>query len=313
MIAKARAISHGDKAIEYAMRESKGAELLKTNLIQNLTPGEIYQEFIDVSKYSELCTNKFIRIEIGIAPNDEVKLTKEQLGEICNEFSKRFGFENHQWIACSHGDTDNLHMHMIVNRIGLDQKVFDTSFISMKAGLIAEKISRDMGLTIANEIQAKRKMRTHVVNFQRMMVRTKIEKLAHAVLSEKPTTLKQFNDSMNDKGITITEMKNKKGNTYGLRFTGYDETFKGSTIGKEFGYNTLLGAINSNLREEINQSREMSDTLNNNYSEVSQSSNILSTIGSIVGGLQTGGDYMNDEDEDENKKQSKRRRNVKIK
>ena len=41
MIAKAKGISHGKAAIEYAMRESKKAELLKTNLIQNLTPSEI--------------------------------------------------------------------------------------------------------------------------------------------------------------------------------------------------------------------------------------------------------------------------------
>ncbi len=312
MIAKAKGISHGKTAIEYAMRESKNAELLKTNLIQNLSPSEIYQEFIDVSKYNSLCKNKFIRIEIGIAPKDEVKLSKEQLREICNEFSKRFGFQNHQWIACSHGDTDNLHMHMIVNRIGIDQTVFDTSFISMKAGIIAEKISRDMGLTIANQVQAKQKMRTQVVSFKRNLALAKIQNLAHTVLSEKPTTLKQFYDSMNAKGITITEMKNKKGNIYGLRFTGYDETFKGSTIGNEFGYNTLLRAINSNLSEEVSVSTEINHTLSNNHSAGSQSSNMQSAIGSIISGLQTGEDNMNNDDDEESKKQSKRRRNVRI-
>ena len=311
MIAKAKAISHGKTAIEYAMRESKHAEVLTTNLVQNTSPDKIHQEFIDVSKYNSRCKNKFIRIEIGIAHKDEANLSKEQLSEICDQFSKRFGFENHQWIACTHRDTDNLHMHMIVNRIGIDQKVFDTSFISKKAGLIAEKISRDMGLTIANEVQAKQKMRTQVVSFQRNMVLAKIEKIAYAVLSEKPTTLKQFNESMKDKGVIVEEVKNKQGKTYGLRFTSFDETFKGSTIGKEFGHYSLLEELQNNLNEEINESIVMSPTQSNNYSEVSQSSNMLSVIGSMMGGLQTGEENMNDEDEDENKKQSKKRSNVK--
>ena len=311
MIAKAKAISHGKTAIEYAMRESKHAEVLTTNLVQNTSPDKIHQEFIDVSKYNSRCKNKFIRIEIGIAPKDETNLSKEQLSEICDQFSKRFGFENHQWIACSHRDTDNLHMHMIVNRIGIDQKVFDTSFISKKAGLIAEKISRDMGLTVANEVEAKQKMYTQVVSFQRKMVRAKIEKIAHKVLSQEPTTLEQFSNLMNKEGVTVTEMKNKKGDTYGLRFTSYDETFKGSTIGKEFRYNTLLGAINSNFSEELNVSREMVHTLHKSTPGFSQSSGMLSSIDSIVSGMQTGNDQMDNDDEDENKKQSKRRRNVK--
>ena len=311
MIAKAKAISHGKTAIEYAMRESKHAEVLTKNLVQNNSPGKIHQEFIDVSKYNSRCKNKFIRIEIGIAPKDEANLSKEQLSEICDQFSKRFGFENHQWIACTHRDTDNLHMHMIVNRIGIDQKVFDTSFISKKAGLIAEKISRDMGLTIANEVEAKQKMYTQVVSFQRKMVRAKIEKIAHKVLSQEPTTLEQFSNLMNKEDVTVTEMKNKKGDTYGLRFTSYDETFKGSTIGKEFGYNTLLGPINSNFSEELNVFREMVHTLQNSTPGFSQGSSMLSSIDSIVSGMQTGNDQMDNDDEDENKKQSKRRKNVK--
>ena len=311
MIAKAKAISHGKTAIEYAMRESKHAEVLTTNLVQNTSPDKIHQEFIDESKYNGRCKNKFIRIEIGIAPKDEANLSKEQLSEICDQFSKRFGFENHQWIACSHRDTDNLHMHMIVNRIGIDQKVFDTSFISKKAGLIAEKISRDMGLTIANEVEAKQKMYTQVVSFQRKMVRAKIEKIAHKVLSQEPTTLEQYSNLMNIAVVSVTDMKNKKGDTYGLRFTIYDETFNGSTIGKEFGYNTLLGATNSNLNEELNVSREMVHTLQNSTPGFSQGSSMLSSIDSIVSGMHTGNDQMDNDDEDENKKQSKRRKNVK--
>lgn len=44
---------------------------------------------------------------------------------------------------------------MIVNRIGVDHSVFDTAFISKRAGKIAEEIRRNIGLTVANEVKSK--------------------------------------------------------------------------------------------------------------------------------------------------------------
>lgn len=278
MIAKAKAIAHGGRAIEYAMRESKKGDFIMSNLIQNETPDKIYKEYLEAQKYNSRCKNKFIRIEIGIAPEDEKKLTEKDLAKISLEFSKRFGFQNHQWIACTHKDTDNLHMHMIVNRIGIDHSVFDTSFISKRAGKIAEEISREMGLTIANEVERKQKYRPEVTSFERLMARTKIEKTAKDALKNKPKTLKDFADEMKKKGITISEAKNKKGNTYGLRFEGYGQTFKASQVGKEFGYRTLLNTFSDNRLAEY-QSKNQSQSMNQGASIIEE---VLSGLGSII-------------------------------
>ena len=71
MIGKCKAIAHGSNALEYIFREGK---LDKAFLFHNLcdtTPKEIYGEMKMVSDYNTRCTNKFLRIEIGIAPQDE--------------------------------------------------------------------------------------------------------------------------------------------------------------------------------------------------------------------------------------------------
>ena len=98
MIAKAKAISHGSRAIEYAMRESKKGGLIMSNLIQSETPDAIYKEFLQAQKYNTRCKNKFIRIEIGIAPDDEKKLTDKDLAKICPDACKLsigdFGSQN---------------------------------------------------------------------------------------------------------------------------------------------------------------------------------------------------------------------------
>lgn len=306
MIAKAKAIAHGKVAIEYAMRESKNGELVASNLIQNNTPNEIYNEFTDIQKYNTRCKNKFIRFEIGIAPKDEAKLSQNDLTKICEEFSKRLGFENHQWIACTHRDTDNLHLHMIVNRIGVGQSVYDTSFISNRASNTAEKISLDMGLTLAKNIKAKYKQRTDIVSFERMMARTRIERLAHEALADKPNNLREFQQAMKEKGIIVSEAKNKKGNTYGLRFTGYGETFKASTIGQEFGYRTLLQTFGEREKEDILQSFERSENMQGNVN-LSTVSKIASGINALLNTLSDSGEMMQD-DEEQSKKRNKKKK-----
>lgn len=253
MIAKAKAIAHGKVAIEYAMRESKNGELVASNLIQNDTPDKIYQEYLDIQKYNTRCKNKFIRFEIGIAPSDENKLSQHDLRLICNQFSKRLGLENHQWIACTHRNTDNLHIHMIVNRIGVDQSVYDTGFISNRASNIAEKISEDLGLTIANKIRTKQRQNNDISSTERILARSRIEQDARNSLTNNPKSLQDFQLTMKEKGIIVSEVKNRKGNVYGLRFTGYNETFKASAIGEEFGYRTLLQTFKSNAEAEINE------------------------------------------------------------
>ena len=71
MIGKCKAIAHGSTALDYIFREGK---LGKTLLFHNLcgtTPKEIYEEMKMVNDYNTRCRNKFLRIEIGIAPKDE--------------------------------------------------------------------------------------------------------------------------------------------------------------------------------------------------------------------------------------------------
>ena len=73
------------------------------------------------------------------------------------KFISRMGLKDHQWVAVTHKDTDNMHIHIIVNRISLYGNVYDTTFVSNRAAKVAEDISREWKLTIANEVKAQRR------------------------------------------------------------------------------------------------------------------------------------------------------------
>ena len=196
-----------------------------------------------VSDYNTRCRNKFLRIEIGIAPQDEKKLPVSELMSIVHLFAKRMGLDNHQWVAVTHKDTDNRHIHIIANRISLYGEVYDTTFVSNRAARVAEEISRSKGLTIAKEVKAERMYQKAKSNPTREQTKKEVQQICYALLDKHKgggiSGHSMFLYELNKNNITIERMKNKQGKVYGLKFSYCGQTFKASEISREFGYRSL--------------------------------------------------------------------------
>lgn len=243
MIGKCKAIAHGSTALDYIFREGKLGYRLAFHNLCSREPKVIYEEMKVVSDYNSRCRNKFLRIEIGIAPQDEKRLPVSELMGIAHLFAKRMGLDNHQWVAVTHKDTDNRHIHIIANRISLYGEVYDTTFVSNKAARVAEEISREKGLTIAKEVKAERKHQKTKANPTREQTKQQVQQICYALLDKyKDTGItghSMFLYELNKNGITIERMKNKQDKVYGLRFSYAEQSFKASEIGREFSYRSL--------------------------------------------------------------------------
>ena len=254
MIGKCKAIAHGSTALDYIFREGKLGSRLAFHNLCSREPKTIYEEMKVVSDYNSRCRNKFLRIEIGIAPQDEKRLPVSELMGIAHLFAKRMGLDNHQWVAVTHKDTDNRHIHIIANRISLYGEVYDTTFVSNRAAKVAEEISREKGLTIAKEVKAERKHQKAKTNPTREQTKQQVQKICYALLEKyKDTGItghSMFLYELNKNSITIERMKNKQGNVYGLKFSYCGQTFKASEIGKEFGYRSLQKNFEETNKEE---------------------------------------------------------------
>ena len=243
MIGKCKAIAHGSTALNYIFREGKLGSRLAFHNLCSREPKDIYEEMKMVSDYSTRCRNKFLRIEIGIAPQDEKELPVSELMRIAHLFAKQMGLDNHQWVAVTHKDTDNRHIHIIANRISLYGEVYDTTFVSNRAARVAEEISRSKGLTIAKEVKAERQHQKAKTNPTREQTKQQIQKICYALLEKyKGTGItghSMFLYDLNKSGVTIERLKNKQGKVYGLKFSYNGQCFKASEIGREFGYRSL--------------------------------------------------------------------------
>ena len=243
MIGKCKAIAHGSTALDYIFREGK---LGKTLLFHNLcgtTPKEIYEEMKMVNDYNTRCRNKFLRIEIGFAPKDEPRLNLTSVRNLASNFAGRMGLADHQLVAVTHKDTDNMHIHIIVNRISLYGEVYDTTFVSNRAARVAEELSRKYGMTIAKEVKADRKYQKGKANPTREQTKKKVQQICYALLDKYRGTgvtgHSMFLYDLNKSGITIERLKSKQGKVYGLKFSYNGQCFKASEIGREFGYHSL--------------------------------------------------------------------------
>ena len=82
MIAKCKVIAHGSNALEYVFREGKLGRILALHNLCSETPKEIHEEMKLIGDYNSRCKNKFLRIEIGIAPKDEPQMTFKTLNRL---------------------------------------------------------------------------------------------------------------------------------------------------------------------------------------------------------------------------------------
>ncbi len=244
MIAKGKAIAHGGNALNYAMREGKMERIVGKDMLDSDTPADILREMEAVNQHNYRCKNKYLRFEIGIAPQDRDKLAPDDMIRIARTFAARMGLDNHQWIACTHKDTGKPHIHLIANRIGVDGKVFDTTFISNRSARIAEELSRDMGLTIANEVHRQKPHQEVHADPDRQHAKERLQRIAYSELKNNDT-LVGFLHGLERRGVGIEPAENKQGNTYGIRFCYEGHTFKASEIGREFGYHSLVGNFSS--------------------------------------------------------------------
>ena len=243
MIGKCKAIAHGSTALDYIFREGKLGYRLAFHNLCSREPKTIYEEMKVVSDYNSRCRNKFLRIEIGIAPQDEKRLPVSELMGIAHLFAKQMGLDNHQWVAVTHKDTDNRHIHIIANRISLYGEVYDTTFVSNRAARVAEEISREKGLTIAREIKAERKYQKAKVSQTREQAKKVVQQICYSLLDKYKgmgiTGHSMFLYELNKNNIAIECMKNKQGKVYGLKFSYGGLSLKASEIGREFGYRSL--------------------------------------------------------------------------
>lgn len=127
--------------------------------------------------------------------------------------------------------------------------------MSNRSARAAEEISRELGLTIANDVHKQKQYQVEHADPTRQAIKEQLQRIAYGELSKGYRDIKDFLAALRRQGVRIDPMENKQERIYGLRFGYAGQTFKASEIGREFGYRSLLNQFGMTVAGQKGKSK----------------------------------------------------------
>ncbi|HAO0315346.1 TPA: relaxase/mobilization nuclease domain-containing protein, partial [Escherichia coli] len=183
-------------------------------------------------------------------------LTDEQWQEIAKDYLKEMNIDidKHQYICVRHKDTDQDHIHIVANRIGLDGSVWHGQHSAFNTIAACERLEIKHGLTITKGLQGQKSDVSAPTKAEIEQALRTGEKPARIVLQNalqaamvgKPD-LETFIDRLQAVGIdpafNVASTGNVAGVSFGIKNNEKNIYFKGSQLGKKYSWNTIEGKV----------------------------------------------------------------------
>ena len=245
MIAKAATISHGGNAVRYSVNKDK-AEIVKVNFLpDDISAEAMYQRMVLKQKEFASTINKgrplkrnVIRLEISPTKKESAGWTLDDWARLANEYiqvfdsidlskkakrasAKSTNVRNSQYVVALHHDAKSgiLHLHIDVNRVGMDGKVNDDHLIAERAMSAAYIINERRGWVQPEDIFECR--------------RQEIVDTCMDVLRSLPNfSWSGYEAGLKAHGYGIRLQEDDKGNVRGYSVLSGNSSYKSSILGK---------------------------------------------------------------------------------
>lgn len=239
--------------------QKEGKDLLENEKPQIIVKNNVWGNPNVMSRQMHNHSNKSSRLKspvlhLSFAFAREDKITPEKEIEAVKSAMQHFGIseEKFQFVLARHNDTDNNHYHLVLNRLDLNNKTLDTSWIKNDCVGIADRIEQEYdlhrveGRTRIYDIEKntylttfknkKREKNVQSTSVNLTEYKTKIQSAVREVLADKSVTTKEE---------LISKLKNKNiqakvnidENTKQIKGISYRYDNKLSVKGGDIGYN----------------------------------------------------------------------------
>lgn len=211
---------------------------------------DLTDEFKTVSSFRQDIKKPVFHAFLSLPKNEH--LTDEQWQEIAKDYLKEMNIEidKHQYICVRHKDTDQDHIHIVANRIGLDGSVWHGQHSAFNTIAACERLEVKHGLTVTDGLKGQKSdvsAPTKAEIEQALRTGEKPARLVlqaslQAAMAGKPD-LETFVERLQAVGIEPRFNVASTGNVAGCSFSVGDVAFKGSSLGKKFSWNTIKGKV----------------------------------------------------------------------
>lgn len=252
-------------ASSYAITKDN-AEVLHINNLYGDTPKSISKEMREVASTNRTkkpvlhASFSFHRSE-QLSNANAVKAVESALSNV------GITSDNHQYAIVKHNDTDHPHYHVVINRVGLDQKLHNDYYLSNRLMASCDKVEQDMNLRRTEgrtaiwdndaklnfkidtkEISKPKKVR-HTKNEQELPIKTRLQN-EYLFAKADANSLEDFKSRLEKRGISA-DIKTNKSGVYGLSFRYKEHAFKSSALGIK------AKELNTAFENKIEQPKEV--------------------------------------------------------
>jgi len=250
-------ISYVKKEHEKDLPLDKKPEIIEENNIYGDTQ-KMAQQMRFVSNGNTRVSRPVLHISLNFHKDE--KLTPQQEQKAVKSVLKELGVkeDTHQYLIAKHNDAGHPHYHIVLNKVDLNGKNIDTSYIKNKMQVICDKIEQEQGLRrtegrtvmydptkekgyrfATSEEKAKyreaNKKTISDKNPKNAIVKRNIEKqVAEALQDRGVNSPEHFKASLQQKGIDVKFTENKNGIS-GVSFRYQEVSIKGSQINAKWG------------------------------------------------------------------------------
>ena len=243
MIGKAKSCIGGFSLFNYVFDDKKGIEIMRNNLCGE-TPIELFQEMKILQNLNQKATNKLFSMVLSPHVNDGENLTKKQLENITKEFLKdlEIDLEKSQFIAFLHTEKRHRHIHILLNRVDENGKLFQDHHIGKKAQWSAHRIAEKNGLISAKQMRIDKIKASEDVKSDSKNLRKEIYQKHLNVMESKPLTMEKYLSEMLKQNVKFIPTINKQGELQGFRVRNMENQteMKASDVHRNMGLKNLL-------------------------------------------------------------------------
>lgn len=242
----------GFRGVVNYVLDKDNAQLLYAEGVRTKDKDSIIQSFVTQSKMNPKIARPVAHVSLDFSAQDKAKLTDDFMVGVAQEYLKKMGYENTQYIIARHHDTDHPHVHLVINRIDNDGKRITDQNEKLRNTKVCMELTKKYGLYIAS---GKENVKEHRL---KEPDKTKYE-IFHVLQSAIPKcrSWQQLQTELQKSGITIDLRKN--GSTeqiQGVRFEKNGYGFNGSKVDRSCSYSKISSQLQLNDRQqqsEINQ------------------------------------------------------------
>lgn len=246
MIGKVMIRSSFSNVVKYVLDKQKDAKIISAEGVLTDDSKTIIRSFNAQASMRPYLTKHVGHIALSFSPEDKARCTDDFMNRVAQDYLKRMGISNTQFIVVRHFDHKHPHMHIVYNRVNNDGKTISDKNQKIKNQKVCMQLTKWYGLHIA-------KGKEHV-NRNRLRQPAKSKYAIYdAITSILPTsyTWKRFCDALAENNISV-ELVNK-GDTdeiQGVVFILDGYRFTGSKIDRRYSYSKLIKQIKENYEQK---------------------------------------------------------------